>query len=306
MAGRAGYGAKCRTSRPPRPVPRIACALAIGAALAFATGPARPGPAGETENSDPTPASSLVALLHGEALFAVVAEEGAQYGRAIGQAMFPGETAPGWDEAVARIYAPQALQERFEQALNAALAQRPEVLSEAAAFLGSPLGSQITTLEIDARRALLDDATAEAAAVAAERMKETRDPRLRHFDRLAVAGNLVEENTAAALSGLLAFESGLQAAADPAMRLTADELARDIALREAAVRAQTADWLGAFMALAYEGLDDADLDAYATFAESSAGRVLNAALFAAYTAALMPALHDLGLEAGRVLNGTPI
>lgn len=265
-----------------------------------ATAPAQ-APAG-----DAVPAGSLAELIHTEALFAIVADEGTGYGREIGKALFPEGAAPGWEVAVSRIYDATLLRRRFEQALDVALADQHAARDAAIAFFASPAGQRITTAELAARRALLDEATAEAAAVAAERLRETGDPRLRRLRRLMAAGNLVDENTAAALSGLLAFELGLQDAADPSARIPEDQLAREVMSREGGVRAETADWLAAFMALAYADLDDADLDAYADFAESPAGRTLNAALFSAYAAALTPALRDLGHEAGLILRGKPI
>lgn len=308
MSGPAG-GPTGRTLRfGPVPVPAPVLALVLGLGLALAALAAGPGHAdGNGGAAAPAqPAQSLSGLLRTDALFAIIADEGAGYGREVGRALFAEGVVPGWDAAVARIYAPGPLRERFEQVLDDTLARRPDAREAAIAFLGSPPGQRITAHEIEARRALLDEAAAEAAAVMAERMQETRDPRLRRLRRLMVAGNLVEENTAAAMSGLLAFERGLQEAASPSMRLPEDQLAREIMAREAEIRAETTDWLTAFMALAYAGLDDADLDAYAEFAESPAGRAVNAAIFTAYAAALVPALHELGLEAGRVLHGSPI
>ena len=78
------------------------------------------------------------------------------------------------------IYDPTELRRLFDDALQEALAADPERIAAAEAFFGSGLrAGDIATLEIEARRALLDEAAEEAAQVEAERMQAERDPRMR-------------------------------------------------------------------------------------------------------------------------------
>ncbi len=56
----------------------------------------------------------------------------------------------------------------------------------------------------------------------------------------------------------------------------------------------TSVWVYAYMLLAYYPLDDAEVARYATFAETSAGRALNRALFDGFGRAYEDASYALG------------
>ena len=48
------------------------------------------------------------------------------------------------------------------------------------------------------------------------------------------------------------------------------------------IRQNTTEWVYSFLLLAYEPLEDADLETYIAFSETGAGQDLNAAMFAAF------------------------
>ena len=239
-------------------------------------------------------------------LFAIMAEEGAAYGAEIGAAMFPGRDAGGWTLAVARIYQPDQTHARFSAAFAEALSARPAMVAEAEAFFASDLGQKITRLEIEARRALLDDAVEEAAEVAAEKMQAERAPRLRLIRKLIEAGDLIEQNVAGSMTGYYAFNAGMAAALPQPEGTPSEEMMADLRGQEAQMRADTTAWLVSYMALAYGPLSDDEMQAYVDFTGSEAGRALNAALFSAFDAAFTPALRALGHEAGLMMVGQDI
>jgi hypothetical protein len=58
-----------------------------------------------------------------------------------------------------------------------------------------------------------------------------------------------------------------------------------------------------YLAMAYQPLSDADLEAYIAFSRTPEGQVLNRALFAAFDALFNALSRDLGLAAARLMAG---
>ena len=80
----------------------------------------------------------------------------------------------------------------------------------------------------------------------------------------------------------------------------------DVWSQESDIRAETEGWLYPFLALAYKPLSDADMQAYLTFSESEASRVMNAAMFAAFDEMFRDISRDLGRAAADMLSGQDI
>jgi hypothetical protein len=285
------------------PRPLLAAALS---ALCLHGLSAAPALAEVTGDGAVLPAAGLAQVLRLEELFAAVAEEGAQGGRDIDEGLLGRAGGPGWAAAVARIYDPAVLRPAFEAALAEALAVRPGGEEAALAFFGSELGQRILGLEIAARRALLDDPQREAAEVAAERMGEARDPRLRQIRRLVETTDMIELGTTATLSAYLAFQEGMAETAPAGLAPRPEDLPAQVYALEAQIRADTATWVISYMTLAYSPLTEAEVDAYIAFFDSEAGRDVNAALATAFEATLTPVSRDLGRAAGRSLAGRDI
>lgn len=284
----------------------LACLLAAALALSPAAAPLSAQEAPAPGDGMASPAATLADVLQLDALFAVIAEEGARSGQDLDAAMLGGQGGPGWAEAVARAHDPAALRQAFDAAIGPALTANPGAEAAALAFFGSDLGRRIVTLEIEARRTLLDTPAREAAEVRAERMGETRDPRLRLIRRLAEAGDMIERGTAASLSSYLAFNEGLVAMAPAGLAGRAGDLSAEVYAQEGQLRTDTAVWLISFMVLAYAPLTDAELEAYVDFAESPGGQAFNAALFLAFEQVMTPVSRALGEAAGLRLAGRDI
>lgn len=241
-----------------------------------------------------------------EDVFAVMAEEGKSYGSSIEGQMFPGRGGATWAARVDAIYDPAALMPVFTKAFEAALAQNPETVAAAEAFFGTPRGQEILKLEVEARRAMLDIAVEEAAQVEAERMKVERDPKLRLVRELIEAGDLIEMNVAGAMSANLAFFQGMAAVGAPGMPADRESIMSEVWGQEAGIRAETANWLVPFLALAYQPLAEADLKDYVAFSASPEGKRLNAALFAGFDAVSRQVSFDLGRAAAEAMTGNDI
>ncbi len=250
--------------------------------------------------------AALSQALQLDALFGALRDEGLDYGKTLEADMFPGGGGPQWSAAVASIYEPAPLLARFEAALEAELGADPDALSGILAFFSTDLGKRVVGLEIEARRAFVDTATEEAARVAADNRRSDRDPKVALLERFIKAGDLVEMNVAGALSGNLAFLTGMSETGVYGEAMPADELMSDVWSQEDQIRDDTTSWLYAYLGLAYDPLTEAELQTYVDFMESPEGKRLNAALFTAFDQVFRKVSHDLGRAAGLAMLGTDI
>jgi hypothetical protein len=219
--------------------------------------------------------------------------------------MFPAGGGAEWDAAVSRIYDVARLRTGFAAALGQALGSDPEAIAEITRFFASDLGQRILNLEIEARRAFLDTASEEAAQVAADDAAAARDPRVGQLRRMIEAADLLEMNVAGALSGNLAFMTGM-ASTGAYGAVPDDQILSDVWGQEDQIRADTSTWLYSYLGLAYHPLTEAEMESYIAFWESPAGQKLNAALFAAFDTVFREVSLELGKAAGTAMQGRDI
>jgi hypothetical protein len=277
----------------------LAALLALSAPLA-PLAQAQEAPAAQAD------VPALAEALRLEELFAVLRDEGLAYGAKLEAQMFPGGGGPRWQAEVGAIYDSTRLRSGFDAVLQRELGQDPAVLAEIMGFFTSDLGRRVVGLEIDARRAFLDEAQEDAARVAAETRAANRDPKVKILDRFIAAGDLVEMNVAGGLSGNLAFLTGMAETGAPGSVLPQEELMSQVWAQEEQIRSDTSSWLQAYLGLAYDPLAEAELTAYAEFMESPAGQRLNAALFAAFDEVFRAVSYQLGRAAGTAMLGRDI
>jgi hypothetical protein len=256
------------------------------------------------QTADP---ESVLQTLRIPEMIAVMQDEGIAYGDDLEEQLFPGAGGARWDGIVAGIYDEPALLQRFQSAFSARLAADPQAMDEIVGFFGTDRGQRILSLEIAARRALLDEAAEEAAAVSVDDMRAREDPRLAVLERFAAANDLIEQNVSGALNANFAFYQGMSdGGAFDAAKMTEADMLADVWSQEPEIRAETESWLYPFLALAYEPLSDADLQAYLAFSESGASRAMNAAMFAAFDEVFRAISRDLGRAAAEMLSGQDI
>jgi hypothetical protein len=236
----------------------------------------------------------------------VMQAEGLDYGAQLEAELFPGGGGARWQAAVARIYDAAAMERRFSQVFGAEIGDEPEAMAAIVDFFGDARGQRIVTLEIEARRALLDEAVEDAAKVAFQDMEAERDPRIGLLQRFAEANDLIEQNVAGALNSNLAFYRGLSEGGAFGEAMAEPDILADVWSQEADIRAETEDWLFPYLALAYQPLPDEDVEAYIAFSETGAGEALNAALFAAFDAIFTDISEELGRSAAQLLSGQDI
>ena len=256
------------------------------------------------QTADP---ESVLQTLRIPEMIAVMQDEGIAYGDDLEEQLFPGAGGARWDGIVAGIYDEPALLQRFQSAFSARLAADPQAMDEIVGFFATDRGQRILSLEIAARRALLDEAAEEAAAVSVDDMRARDDPRLAVLERFAAANDLIEQNVSGALNANFAFYQGMSdGGAFDAAKMTEADMLADVWSQEPEIRAETESWLYPFLALAYEPLSDTDLQAYLAFSESGASRAMNAAMFAAFDEVFRAISRDLGRAAAEMLSGQDI
>lgn len=261
---------------------------------------------------DPVPAqtvetaSRLSGMLMIPEVIAVMREEGLEYGESIEADLFPGRGGTTWDQSVDLIYDAATMQRRFDAVVAAELERDASFAPAIEAFFAADLGQRILTLEIEARRALMDEAVEEAAQLRAEEMAAADEPRMAALRRFAEINDLVESNVQGALNANLAFYRGMTEGGAFGDDMTEDQMLADVWGQEAEIRIETEDWLYPFLALAYGPLPDADLDAYTAFSETPEGQRMNAVLFAAFDAVFVAISRDLGRAAAKQMLGEDI
>lgn len=233
----------------------------------------------------------------------VMRVEGIENAVSLEAEMFPGQGGARWQAVADQIYDPVAMRANFDAALLVQMAGDDALLRDVEAFFASDLGKRVVTLEIAARRALLDDAAEEAAQVALQAMTDDKDARLTRLQDFAEVNDLVESNVMGALNANLAFYRGLAEVSGFSEDLTEEQMLSDVWAQEDDIRAETEEWLYPFLALAYEPISDADLAAYHDFSASPAGQKVNAALFVAFDGMFTEISRNLGRAVARQMQG---
>ena len=240
-------------------------------------------------------------------ILAVMREEGLVYGTKLEPELFPGKGGAGWSSEVSRIYDIAAMQAQFDASLVKALMKEDAAMLDVMeGFFASERGQRILMLEIEARRALLDEATEDAAKVNVAEMEAAGDPRLLLIRKFAEANDLIEMNVAGALNANLAFFKGMAEAGAFDDEMTEDEMLSNVWSQEPDIRNETETWLFPYLALAYQPLSDDDMDAYLAFSDLEEGKVLNAAVFAAFNDLFTSISADLGRAAAKQMRGEDI
>lgn len=279
---------------------RLLALLLAGLLASAAPGPARaeaPSSPAAIPEETAARALALAEALRFPELAAIMLEEGLAHAEGIEEELFPGAGGPRWRAEAARIYAPARISGLFVAALAEAMAEDGGDFAPALDFFTSPLGARIVTLEVEARRALLDDATEAMSRDLVEAMEAEGAPRLALVRRFIAVNDLVELNVEGGLNAHYAFYAGLAEGGAFEGGITEEEIVADVWAQEEALREDNIRWLESYLVLAYEPLSDAELEAYVAFSETEAGRRLNRAIFAAFGRIYSGVSRELGLAA---------
>jgi hypothetical protein len=250
--------------------------------------------------------TQIAQTLHIAPLIDVMRAEGLKSAPNLEAELFPGQGGTAWQAAIDRIYDAKYLHSLFDAQLAKTLQADPSTAAALTDFFATDLGQKVLVLEIDARRALLDDTATEAAKTAWAKEDTAKTPRAKQIDRFVTTNDLIESNVMGALNANLAFYRGLNAGGALTKSMTETEMLDAAYAQETSIRQDTADWLFPFLMLAYQPLSDVELDQYIAFSASPAGKKSNTAIFAAFNAMFEQVSQDTGRAAARIMAGQDI
>lgn len=245
------------------------------------------------------PVDDLIEALHLPEMIGIMREEGLSYGEELGQDMFASGASTRWTEALDEVYDTARMEDAVRQGFADAIEGTD--LDPLLTFFEGETGQRIVSLELEARRALIDDDVEQAARDSFRAAQAEEAPRLDQLERFIAVNDLLEANVAGALNASFQFYSGLVDGG--AMQLSEGDIISDVWAQEEETRFDTEEWLNGFLLMAYDPLNDETLDAYIDLSASDEGRALNRALFAAFNSMYDDVSYALGLLAAQQMQG---
>lgn len=231
----------------------------------------------------------------------IMSEEGLDHADELRASMFPGRD-KGWAAMTAGIHDTERMSATFRSAFEAELVDVD--VKPLLDFFGSELGVRIIDLEVTVRRALLDTKVEEAAENIAAQLRETNPKRFALIEEFIAVNDLIERNVSGGLNASLAFYRGL--ASGEGFELSEGEILKDVWDQEPDIREESEAWLYTYTTMAYELLNDAELQSYTDLSVSEAGKDLNRSLFAGFDALFDDTSFRLGAAASRFAQSEDI
>jgi len=235
----------------------------------------------------------------------VMEREGRAHGEDLAAMIFGVGTVPqDWTDLVAAIYDPARMKSEVLASMSEDLAG--EDTAAIRTFLEAEPGRSMTTLELAAREAMMDDEVEQEAKEAAAVAVFENSPRLELLRRYAEANDLVDMNVAGTMNTNFAYLAGLMDGGALTDSMTESDVLADIWAQEPQIRADTEEWVYSFLLKAYEPASDSDIEALIAFSETEPGQVLNRAVFEAFDERFKEISRRLGLAAARYMTSDEI
>lgn len=247
---------------------------------------------------------ALVESLQMQELIIIMRDEGLSYGEILDTDLLADSGGEKWAAQVSEIYDTMRMQEDFIRRFDREMPEH--LVAPVLAFFDSPRGRRIINLEVTARRAQLDEAVEEASLEYLRDMIGDGDPRLELLRRFAEINELIETNVVGAMNANYAFYIGLVEGGAFPYELTEEQILSDVWGQEDDIRMETKEWLYSYLAMAYQPLEDADIEAYIVLSATDAGQALNRALFSGFDAMFVSISKSLGYSAAQLIGGEDI
>lgn len=238
----------------------------------------------------------LYEVMRTRELLQVMAEEGLAEAEGLQDDMLGGRGGLAWNQGLARIYSVSAMEATFRATFNAELAK--DDITPLIEFFSADTGQRVVRFEIEGRRAISDDAVEEAAKTAYLQLAP-EGTRLKLLTEFLELNDLVELNVAGAMTTNLAFFRGM--AEGGGFEMDEATMLEQVWGQEGELRANTTEWVTAYLTFAYARLSDEELAAYIEISETKAGRALNRALFTGFYDVFTGISYDLGEMASRFM-----
>lgn len=240
----------------------------------------------------------LVTALQLREVFAVMQDEGQDYGHDLDRELLDNTGGTAWQKTVGDIYRPDRIWQTFLPRFTTDL--EGQDVAAMTAFFVSELGQKIITLELQARKLMLDKAREQDSRAAylaiIENPNHKAQPRLKLLIELVEVNDLVEYNVMGAMNASYAFYTGMIKGDAFDHEISQADVLRDVWSQEDEIRLDTREWIFAYLLLAYAPLTDGELRIYIDFSSSKSGRALNTALFAGYDEVFSTVSKALGVS----------
>ena len=244
----------------------------------------------------------LMDLLGVSEIVEIMRVEGMAYATELNKEMLNGQGGAFFASQATRIYDPVRMTEQIRGALENDM--DAQAVEKATAFFSSDAGMRIVSLELAARRAMMDGAVEEAARSAFEQRADQRDPRVALVRDFMRENDLLDRNVSGAMSANFQFYLGLS---DGRLLQQSDEaILADVYSQEQEIREDTDGWLNGYLLMAYQPLEVAEMEAYIAFSQTLSGKRLNAALFEGFEAAFRDISYGLGRAVALSAAGSDI
>jgi hypothetical protein len=247
------------------------------------------------------PIDTLYRALGMDDVLAIMREEGLSYGEDMQVDLLGGQGGARWMATVSQIYDVSLMREAVRSRMDIELAAAD--LAPMIDFFSSELGQRIIALEVSAREAFLEEEIEEVSREAFASLDQSSAPRSEMIKELVAEAELVENNVVGALNANFAFFSGLASGGGMPGQMSEEEILADVWGQEPEIRADTTEWLYAYLNLAYQPLSDEELTNYITFYTSDAGQTLNQAIFQAFDEMFGSISFALGQSAAVFMGG---
>lgn len=234
------------------------------------------------------------ALRFGEVV-EIMRGEGLDYAETLSADMLPGGSTDAWEAAIETIYDTDRMEATVRASFSAGMSGTD--LAPLLAFFREGPGAEFVRLENSARAAMSDEGVEEAAREAARAARADPDDRFELIDEFVRINDLVESNVEGAMNASYQFYMGL--ADGGQLEMSEDEILRDVWSQEEEMRADTGEWVYAFLLMAYRPMSDEALEAYIALSGTPEGRALNTALFDAFDKMYGEISYALGLAVAR-------
>lgn len=272
------------------------------AALPVAAAPAAVEVAPRTEtvaDSHSAQIDALFAALGMPEMLQILQEEGLVYGDDLANQMLPNGTGPVWQALVADLHDPDALHALMRSGFEESFGDAD--VAPLLAFYNSEAGQRIVELELSARRAFMDEEVEEAARARFRNIAVPYNDHLGAIEAFVEENDLVEMNVAGAFNSNFMFMRGLVQGG--AFEMSEGDILADIWSQEAETRADSHEWVYAFLSMAYQPLSAAEIEAYVDLSRTAEGAAMNRALFAGFDRMYGAISLSLGVALARQLQG---
>lgn len=242
------------------------------------------------------PSDDVLDALELDQLLEIMREEGVLYGSEMATDLFAGGENARWLGLLDDIYDVDKMDQLVRRNFSDVLGDTDT--TKILDFFESDLGKRAVSLELSARRAMIDDSVEDAAR---ESYHTADDAVLGRVTDFIEANDLIEANVTGALNASFQFYRGMVDGGG--FKMSESEILSDVWAQEAETRKDTEEWIYGFLMMAYGPLADADLEKYTRFSASPQGRALNLALFAGFNAMYDEISYALGLAAAEQMQG---